>query len=363
MPSFPNKLKEKLNERRAQNTLRILQDYEGFVDFYSNDYLGLSEIELPKLNLEKHGSTGSRLISGNSNFIEQVEAELALFFGYNSGLIFNSGYDANLGIFSALPQRDDTVLYDQLCHASIRDGLRLGLGKSIGFKHNDLVDLEDKLNRANGVIYVVVESVYSMDGDRGKLKEIAVLCQKFNALLIVDEAHGVGVIGPEGKGLTADLKLDDSIFIKLVTMGKAYGCHGAIVLCDHLTREYLLNFSRSFIYTTALPPKSIKRIRESVFYCGINAIDLQTRLKEIINYFINSCKRENISIVENQGPIQIVKANRDKLLAIEKNANHQNLAIKVVFHPTVPLGEERIRVCLHTFNTPPEIDKLIAALK
>ena len=165
----------------------------------------------------------------------------------DAGLIFNSGYDANLGLFSALPQRGETIIADELIHASIIDGARLSYANRYTFRHNDLQSLEDKLKQAKGNCYVVIESVYSMDGDTPPIAEILTLTEQYEANLIVDEAHAVGLYG---FGLI-DQQFQDRVFARIVTFGKALGCHGAIVLGSNLLREYLINFARSFIYTTA----------------------------------------------------------------------------------------------------------------
>ena len=244
---LPNKLNQKLQKRKVENAFRVLSDFEGKVDFFSNDYLGLARVEFE--NNGSLGSTGSRLLSGNSNYIVKLEQKLASFYEQEAGLFFNSGFDANLGVFSTLPQRGDTIIYDELCHASIRDGIRLSNANSFSFKHNDVEHLKQRLSNATGDVYVAIESIYSMDGDESPIEQIAVVCNQFKAFLIVDEAHSGGIYGKEGKGLVSESNLDDLVFIKLITFGKAYGSHGGLVLCSTETRDFLINFSRPFIYT------------------------------------------------------------------------------------------------------------------
>src|SRR5690606_6123052 len=164
-----------------------------------------------------HGSTGSRLISGNYAIAEEAEKEISAFHGAESGLLFNSGYDANLGILSCVPRRGDTILYDSLSHASIRDGIRLGPAKSFSFRHNDLHDLERKMKNATGNVFVVTESVFSMDGDQAPLGEMSLLCDKNSAMLIVDEAHATGVVGDRGEGLVQKLGLEKKCFARVHT--------------------------------------------------------------------------------------------------------------------------------------------------
>ncbi len=196
-----------LDKRREQNAFRQLRTSNQQVDFCSNDYLGLARSEriqeealqicrqLPQV----HGSGGSRLLAGNYELVEEAEKLIAGFHDAPAGLIFNSGYDANLGFFASVPQKGDVIIYDQLIHASIRDGIRLSPAQAYSFFHNDTDDLAKKLNNADGRVFVAVESVYSMDGDTAPLQEIAGLCHRHQALLVVDEAHATGIIGEKGK--------------------------------------------------------------------------------------------------------------------------------------------------------------------
>jgi 8-amino-7-oxononanoate synthase len=186
------KLLDKLKARKQEGTLRSLSCLDGMIDFYSNDYLGLSK-QTHLLNHSIAGSTGSRLISGNSVEAERCETFLADYFGVESSLVFNSGYDANLGFFGSVPQKGDTIIYDQFIHASVRDGIRLSNAKAYSFEHNSIEDLENKIQRAEGTVYVAVESLYSMDGDISPLERIAEICVKYGVYLIVDEAHAAGV--------------------------------------------------------------------------------------------------------------------------------------------------------------------------
>jgi len=263
-------LNERLARRAESNALRSLHETRDLVDFTSNDYLGFARSsnlremvdaalrDRPDLPL---GSTGSRLLSGHTQLHAEIEEEVATFHRAESSLIFNSGYDANIGLFSSVPQRSDTVLYDQLVHASVRDGLRLGLAKAYSFRHNDLAHLETRLRRAVGTCFVAVESVYSMDGDCAPLREIVELVQHYDAYLIVDEAHATGVFGTEGRGRVVENSLQDMVFARLHTFGKALGVHGAAVVGSRTLKNYLINFARSFIYTTSLTPHSLVAIR------------------------------------------------------------------------------------------------------
>ena len=257
MNSADDFIKVRLADRKLSQTYRSLKPESGLIDFCSNDYLGFARSAELKDKVDQYlnsnpdylnGATGSRLLSGNTVFCEELESEIAEFHHAEAGLIFNSGYDANLGLFSSLPQRGDTIITDELIHACIIDGARLSHANRFTFKHNDLESLEQKLKHATGNIYVAIESIYSMDGDIAPLQETIALTSSYGAHLIVDEAHAVGLFG---KGLVAELGLEKQVFARIVTFGKALGAHGAIVLGSDVLRQYLINFARSFIYTTA----------------------------------------------------------------------------------------------------------------
>ena len=349
------KLIHKLIERAKEGTLRSLSCFEGMTDFFSNDYLGLAKhsVETTEGN---SGSTGSRLISGTSNEALSCESFLAEYFGAEEALVFNSGYDANLGFFSSLPQKGDTIIYDQLIHASVRDGIRLSYAKVLSFAHNSLQDLEKKLRLADGTIYVAVESLYSMDGDLAPLKEIADLCAQYKAYLIVDEAHAAGVLG---KGLVDELGISDLVFARLVTFGKAYGAHGAVILGSTQLKDYMVNFARSFIYTTALPPSAYHLIQQR---CAVDLASLQDQLQQNIRLFRKMISPERL-YSDERSPIQIIPiGDITKTRVLAEKLQASGFAVKPIYSPTVPKGEERIRICLHAFNTEEEITHLVAKL-
>ena len=267
MSGIPFQLLEELVKRENENSLRALKSTAG-IDFSSNDYLGLAfsiplqeKIKQAVSEASKQlGSTGSRLLTGNSSYTEELENTLANYFKGEAALLFNSGYSANTGLLSCIAKREDTIVYDQYCHASIRDGIKLSTSKSYGFKHNDLEDLSKKLANAKGNRYVVVESIYSMDGDFALLKEIETICKLNKALLIVDEAHSTGICGKNGEGYCVQEGI--ATFARVHTFGKAAGYHGACIIGSAKLKEYLINFSKPLIYTTALPPHAMVCIEE-----------------------------------------------------------------------------------------------------
>ena len=230
MLSVEEKMKQRLAERQQAGLLRVLPPpLDGLTDFCSNDYLGLAH-SLEQPSTQFAGATGSRLISGNTTAAEELEMTIAQFHGAEAALLFPSGYTANIGLLPAISTRHDTIIYDKLLHASLRDGIGLSQSKAYSFAHNDLTDLERKLQIAKGEKWVVVESVYSMDGDQAPLEAMAQLCESYDANLIVDEAHGTGVLGQRGEGLVSALGLENKVWARVHTFGKAMGSHGAAVL-------------------------------------------------------------------------------------------------------------------------------------
>lgn len=302
-----------------------------------------------------NGSTGSRLISGNLVYTETLEQAIADFHRYEAGLLFNSGYDANLGLFSSLPQRGDTIITDELVHASIIDGARLSYANRYSFRHNDLQNLEDKLRHAKGKCYVAIESVYSMDGDTPPIKEIVALSKQYGASLIVDEAHALGLYG---RGLIAELGLETEIFATIVTFGKALGCHGAIVLGSNLLRQYLINFSRSFIYTTAASFHQLASIKMA--YRLLPSQQEETRkLRENIALFKSRLNADEYYLLPADSAIQcLVMGSNEKAKKMADELQKAGLDVRAILSPTVAKGGERIRICLHSFNSTNELDLL-----
>ncbi len=351
------KLKDKLAKRKQEGTLRSLSCEKGSIDFYSNDYLGLATVEIKTAEI-KFGSTGSRLISGTSEEALSAEKKVAERFHSEASLIYNSGYDANVGFFSAVLQRGDTILYDELIHASVRDGIRLSFANARSFKHNDLIDLEQQLERAEGVKYIAIESLYSMDGDFAPLEDIVALAERHNAYLVVDEAHAAGVFG---EGIATELNCQSQLFARLVTFGKAYGSHGAAILGSKELIQYLYNFSRSFIYTTALPPSAYERIEYTISYSSL--VERRNTLMENIAYFRKLMK--GIKLVSGEkSPIQIIHCGDvSHLSSVSEQLHQEGMMVKAIFSPTVPKGKERLRICLHSFNKPNEIEQLVAIIR
>lgn len=348
----------RLEKRKEQGTLRSLSACKGATDFFSNDYLGLGR---HNVSIDIVGSTGSRLISGTSNAMLEAEATFAHFFGVESALMFNSGYDANLGFFSAVPQRADTVLYDELIHASVRDGLRLGLAKNFPFAHNNLSSLEDRLKKCEGTVYVVIESIYSMDGDFAPIQAISDLCSGYGAYLVVDEAHAGGVFGEFGKGLVTSSNGEIPVFARLITFGKAYGSHGACWLGSSDLMHFLTNFSRSLIYTTALPEGIFQHNAGLLNNPSLN--QLRKELHERIAYFRKGLTLPGM-LSNVLSPIQVLEVGDVQgTQQLAASLWQAGIAVKPIYSPTVPVGRERIRLCMHAFNSFDELDHLMELLR
>lgn len=378
MKKFPKNLSDKLELRIANNALRQLPLSIDLVDFASNDYLGLSNSDfvfdtthqfLLDRNIKKNGATGSRLLSGNHKLYTETEDFIAKFHQSETALIFNSGYDANIGFFSSVPQKGDLILYDELCHASIRDGIKLSNAKAYKFQHNDFEDLEHLILRnQDTIIYIVTESVFSMDGDTPNLEELVRVSDQYNCYLVIDEAHALGVFGsPEtsgGEGLVQMLGLQDHVFARIMTFGKGLGCHGAAVLGSPELKAYLVNFARSFIYTTGLSPHSVATILVAYQFLNGNPEAIQA-LKNNISHFNkmkNSLSLKPIFVRSKSAIQSAIIPGNEHVKSIASQFQEKGFDVKAILSPTVPEGQERLRFCLHSFNSPEEISEVLTLL-
>lgn len=361
-------------QREQENALRSLCKPASKVDFSSNDYLGFAADRaifdaahncLKDNGFTQNGSTGSRLISGNHELYIAVEEYIAKFNNAESALIFNSGYDANVGFFSSVPQKGDIVLYDEYIHASIRDGLRLSNSVSYKFPHNDLEALEALIKRHIGKdIYIVTESVFSMDGDSANLHLMSDLSEKHNCRLVIDEAHAIGVFGKKGEGLVQSLGLEKSVFARIATFGKGPGCHGAAVLGSKELTDYLVNFARSLIYTTALPPHSLATILAA--YNRLGNTPEREKLAANILFFRSELQRLGLAdiFIESHSAIHCaVIPGNERARSIAAALQEKGFGIKAILSPTVPAGSERLRFCLHSYNTQKEMTGVLGQLK
>jgi len=376
MKYFPKSLVSKLILREQSNSFRKLPLSNNWVDFSSNDYLGFAKNEfifnqahqyLIDKNLKVNGATGSRLLTGNHAVYHHAESFIAHFHQAESALIFNSGYDANVGFFSAVPQRNDVILFDEYVHASIRDGIKMSFAKSYKFEHNNLNDLETLIQKNKSVeneIYIVTESVFSMDGDSPNIEKLVAISKKNNCLLVIDEAHALGVFGHNGCGLVQELNLQNEVFARIMTFGKGLGCHGAAVLGSNELNNYLVNFAKSFIYTTALSPHSVATILAAYQQLEKEKITIQ-KLQENILFFNQQKTMLNLNplFVRNKSAIQsaIIPGN-EKAKTIANSLQQNGFDVKPILSPTVPEGQERLRFCIHSFNSEQEIKRVLQLL-
>ncbi|KAF2766318.1 PLP-dependent transferase [Teratosphaeria nubilosa] len=389
-----------LDRRRSASTIRQLtMNGPNAADFSSNDFLSLStnpelrhlfiqELEKGPLNT---GSGGSRLLDGNSAYAEDLEQFIANFHNAPAGLLCNSGFDANVGLFSCLPQPGDVVIFDEAIHASVHDGMKLSrAGKCICFAHNDVSALRSVMTECLlsdvGVqegkrnIFVAVETVYSMDGDVAPLKDIVSLINELlpegNGHLIVDEAHSTGIYGKRGRGLVCELGLEKEVTVRLHTFGKALAANGAILLCSPMIRQYLVNYARPLIYTTFMSFPALAAIRASYMYMATGKTEALARnLKMLIQSLHDQLleMRDGLGLREGEEawlrvpkecpetPIFAVLSSQPKALASYCQKN--GFVVRGIVPPTVPAGAERIRVCLHAGNSVQQVENLVETIR
>lgn len=359
-----NYIREKLELQKEKLAFRSLENFrDDLVDFCSNDYLGFAREGLDIGTPLFKGSTGSRLISGHRNYITNIEQKIAQFHHSEAALIFNSGYQANVGIFACLPEKGDTVIFDEYIHASIRDGINLSKAEKVKFLHNDLKDLENKLRDAKGKRWLAIESVYSMDGDCADLKKIAELCKKYDTAILLDEAHAVGIFGEGGSGLAQELHLENQMFLRIVTGGKSLGVQGGIALCSNEVKQYLINFCRSFIYSTYLPEVNVLAIEKSYDKLS-NCNHKINNIRKLITYFKAKVEEYDLPFLPSYSCIQsIVISGNERVISVSERLKEAGFFVKPIRYPTVEKSKERLRICLHSYNTSDEIDSLLINIK
>ncbi|KAK4174798.1 putative 8-amino-7-oxononanoate synthase, partial [Triangularia setosa] len=414
-------LTKHLDHRKSRDIFRSLTLVPpGMADFSSNAYLSLSAQPSVKAAFLVHlqdaahantpsllGSGGSRLLDGNSARAESLEQTLAAFHNAPAALLFNSAMDANVGLFSCVPQPDDAILYDELVHASIHDGMRLSrAGRKIPFAHNTVWSTKGTVQHGSSVdgeprsleailvgllngpgghlfssgdsnVFVAVEGVYSMDGDAGSLREVTACVERWlpkgNGFVIVDEAHSVGVFGERGQGLVCELSLEDRVWARVLGFGKAMGCSGGLILCSEVTRSYLINYARTLIYTTAMALPSLISIEVAYeFIMNGGAEPLVRHLRDLVRQthrlLLAVCERQKppshllrISSVEPKSSIIPAFTDHPRSLAIHCQKN--GFMVRPIVAPTVHKGTERIRLCVHAANTAEEVVGIVAAIE
>ncbi len=362
-----------LEQRRAEGTFRELPLPDGAIDFCSNDYLGLAKSALlpqlidrkmKELGTPQVGATGSRLISGNSDYYEAVEQKLTQHYQAEAGLLFNSGYTANLGFFASVPQRGDLILADELVHASIRDGIKMSRSRSLFFPHNNVDAVAQLLSQEEYEnVYVVVESLYSMDGDLSPLKELSKFCENGCVKLVVDEAHAVGLFGDKGAGRVVEEVIQKEVFARIITFGKAPGCSGGLVVGSSALRDFLINYARPFIYTTALPLYNIVALDKAHDILTSQQYKLN-KVSDLVGFFKVGLKGFlKQQLLSDDTPIQSLTVHgNEEVKAVSAALKEAGIYAKAIVYPTVARGSERIRICLHSYNTKEEVNLLCEVL-
>lgn len=362
------RLENKLLRRKKLGNLRRLQISQNLIDFSSNDYLGLARSPYLTASVRQelyngpsilNGSTGSRLLTGNTTYAQDLENKIALFHGYEAGLLFSCGYMANVGLLSVIATSEDTIIFDAKVHASTHDGIRLSRAIAFPFRHNDMEHLERRLKNSSiaGDRFICIESIYSTDGSIAPLSEICFLAKRYEAYLIVDEAHAVGVFGTGGQGLVAEQKLSSQVFAQVTTFGKAVGTYGAIVMGNNTLKQALINFSTSYIYTTALPFHSLAAIKCS--YDLFPQLESErNHLKKLIQIFRENYANASLSHIQ---AVQFKGNETVKLVA--KKLIEGGFDVRPLMSPTVQRGHEVLRICLHAFNTEDQVTQLLECIE
>jgi 8-amino-7-oxononanoate synthase len=366
------RLTREISKLKGNSRYRSLSPSFG-IDFTSNDYLGLAHSEALRIRVTEYlskdiplSSSGSRLLRGNHPEHELLERRFAEFLSCEVTLFFNSGYDANFALLTTLPTRHDTILLDSLVHASLKEGAHASVAEKRTFEHNSLASLRQVADnmRTSGDTFVVIESIYSMDGDESPLAEIASFCVERGFVLIVDEAHGTGVLGQNGRGLIDELGLRSRVNISVHTCGKALGSAGGIVASNQLIKEYLINKARPFIYTTALPP-----IIPLQTIAALDLLEERGDLLAALHSNIASVRKtltaslRNWRVIEGRSPIIAVIVGDDSTaLNAARYLQSNGLDVRAIRPPTVPAGTARLRITIHADHTEAEIMRLCDSL-
>ena len=382
MNSMDATLQAQLNLRREEHLYRtrlnvasgcsstLSVEGRSLINFCSNDYLGLASHPDISLALKQTadlygtGSGASHLVSGHSVVHQKLEEQLAQYTGRPRALLFSTGYMANMGAINALVGRRDLVLQDQLNHASLLDGGRLSQADFKRYKHVDMASLEQRLEQSSAERKLIVsDGVFSMDGNLAPLSEISTLAKKHNAWLMVDDAHGVGVLGPQGGGLVEQLGMNlKQVPVLVGTLGKSFGTFGAFVAGSEALIETLIQFSRSYIYTTALPPAvaaatlaSLKIVRQESWR--------RDKLVQLVTRFRRGAEQIGLQLGGSNTPIQPVLINNDaKVMQVGQSLRDAGFLVGAIRPPTVPVGTGRLRITFSADHSEEQVDQLVAAL-
>lgn len=369
-----------LEQKKLKRQLRCLDNAQGpkiildgreVLNFCSNNYLGLANderlINAAKQSLDTggFGSGASRLVCGNMSAHEQLEEKLATFKGTEAALVFSTGYMANVGIISSLFNRDDCIFSDRLNHASIIDGIRLSQADFKRYPHNDMGALEEMLKKSQGhrQRIIITDSVFSMDGDIAPLDKIVSLAKKYDCLTMIDEAHGLGVMGEKGKGVVEHFGLENQIDIQMGTLSKAAGSFGAYCCGSREFITYLTNKARSFIYTTAMPPSVA-----AASTCAISIIENESSLRDQLwnnTYYMHQRLKEmGFNILNTQTPIvPIIIGDNDKTVLFSQKLLEEGIFVSAIRPPTVPHNTARLRLTVMASHTGEDLKFVLEQLE
>ena len=378
LQNWADSLQNDLSGLEKNHQLRTLYPHRGRLDFSSNDYLSLNSSGKMNQLLQDTlrdwngpvGSTGSRLIRGHYEVFEKAESEFANYTAQGSALLFHSGYAANTGAIPALMGARDLVFCDRLCHATILDGIRLSGAARHYFKHNDLADLRSQLEKhtakksSRSRIWITSESVFSMDGDLADLIGLVKLAEEFQALLYIDEAHSLGILGERGAGLVADAKLQDKVAVTVYPCGKAPGLMGAFVCGPAPLKSFLLNTTRSFIFTTSQPPLLAELLRRTIQFMESPKMDeARRKLADMADYLRTELNYKDLDTGASRSPIiPVILGEASKALDIAEKCRAAGLDVRAIRPPSVPKGQSRLRLTLQAAHSRADIQELLDVL-
>ena len=355
--------------QKAQSANIQINDYQ-YLNFCSNDYLGLANhpemISAAKKGLDEYGigSGASAMITGYTEIHQQLEEALAEFTDRSKVLLFPSGFAANIGIISALTDKNNLLIMDKLCHASLIDGAKLSGAKFQRYNHLDIKSLKQKTEKTDQDTWVITESLFSMDGDSAPLEEISASCQEISAVCYVDDAHGFGIYGESGAGSVKAANLSEQqVPVLVATFGKAFGVSGAFVAGSEALIETLIQNARSYIYTTAMPPALAAAVLKSLDLVKTENWRRE-KLFDLIHRFREKAAERGVLLSKNaHGPIQpVIIGNSEKAIRISEQLADKGIKISAIRPPTVPKDTARLRITFSAAHEEEHIDSLVKAL-
>ena len=374
-------LQRDLNERAAQGLLRqrrtldspqsphITVGEKPYLSFCSNDYLGLANHPQLIAALQQGaaqygaGAGAAHLVSGHSIVHHRLEQALAAFVGKPAALLFSTGYMANLGAVQALAGKGDTVFADKLNHASLNDAMLLSRATVKRYRHGDIEQLAQFLEKTqSGRKLIVTDAVFSMDGDIAPLPELLALCERYDAWMLADDAHGFGVLGEQGRGSLSHFRIASPRIIYMATLGKAAGVFGAFVAAEQVVIDTLVNHARSYVYTTATPPALASALLESLELVG-QGDALRVHLRELIAQLRNGLAGLPWQLMPSDTAIQpLLIGDNHAALALSEGLRERGIWVAAIRPPTVPLGTARLRITLSAAHSSADVAQLVEAL-